>query len=113
MRAHKGIHGLLYMSIQAPTIVRLYNQPSYAKVTILSYSSNAKVICRRGRRPPCVTHDGTWVMLTVLECCSAGLIDLPSFVVVKGAGQYMGWHSEISDPDAVFASSPMGRPMMN
>jgi len=33
---------------------------------------------------------------------------LPSFAIFKGTAQYMGWHSETSDPDAMFACSPNG-----
>jgi hypothetical protein len=33
---------------------------------------------------------------------------LPSFIIYKGGAQYMGWHSETSDPDAVFSYSKNG-----
>jgi len=75
---------------------------------IIGMSSKAKVICRAGRRPPWVTQDGMREMLTVIECCCAALYMLPSFVIFKGAAQYMGWHTETSDPDAKFAYSPNG-----
>jgi len=75
---------------------------------IIGRSSRAKVVCRSGRRPPRVTQDGTREMLTVVECCCAEGYMLPSFVIYKGAAQYMGWHSETSDPDAMFACSPNG-----
>jgi len=75
---------------------------------IIGMSAKAKVICRVGRRPPRVTQDGTREMLTVIECCCAALYMLPSFVIFKGVAQYMGWHSETSDPDALFACSPNG-----
>ena len=40
-------------------------------------------------------------MLPVIECCCAALYMLPgSFVTFKGVAQYIGWHSETSDPDA-------------
>jgi len=84
----------------------IYNMEE--KGFVLGYSAKAKLICRCGRRPPRVTQDGTRELVTVIECCSAGLVVLPSFVIYKGAGQYMGWHSETSDPEAVFASSPNG-----
>jgi hypothetical protein len=84
----------------------IYNMDE--KGFILGYSAKAKVICRGGRRPPRITQDGTQELITVIECCSAGLKVLPSFIIYKGAGQYMGWHSETSDPEAVFASSPNG-----
>jgi hypothetical protein len=47
-------------------------------------------------------------MLTVIECCDAEKYVLPSFIVSKGAAQYMGWHSGTTDSDFVFASSPNG-----
>jgi len=75
---------------------------------IIGRSSRAKVVCRAGRRPPRVTQDGTREMLTVVECCCAAQYMLPSFVIFKGTAQYMGWHSETSDPDAMFACSPNG-----
>ena len=60
----------------------------------------------RGRCAPRVTQHGTQELVTVIKCCCAGVVVLPSFVIYSGAGQYMGWHSETSDPDSVFASSP-------
>jgi len=33
---------------------------------------------------------------------------LPFFVIFKGTAQYMGWHTETSDPDAKFAHLPNG-----
>jgi len=82
----------------------IYNMD--AKGFVLGYSAKIKVICRRGSHPPRVTQDGTQELVTVIECSSAGLVVLPSVVIYKGAGQYMGWHSETSDPDTVFASAP-------
>jgi hypothetical protein len=84
----------------------IYNMDE--KGFVLGYSAKAKVICQRGQRPPEVTQDGNREVVTVIESCSADLVVLPSFVIYKGAGQYMGWHSETSDPDAVFDSSPNG-----
>jgi len=75
---------------------------------IIGRSARAKVICRAGRRPPRVTQDGTREMLTVIECCCAAQYMTPSFVIYKGIAQYMGWHFETSDPDAMFACSPNG-----
>jgi hypothetical protein len=84
----------------------MYNNDE--KGFIISYSSKAKVICQAGRRPPRVTHDGIREMLTVIKCCSAGQFILPSFVIYQGSAHYMGWHSETSNPDAVFAYSKNG-----
>jgi hypothetical protein len=55
-----------------------------------------------------VTQDGTREMLTVVECCCAEGYMLPSFVIYKGATQYMGWRSETSDSDTIFACLPNG-----
>jgi len=75
---------------------------------IIGISAKAEVICRAGWRPPRVTQDGTRQMLTVIECCCPSLYMLPFFVIFKGTAQYMGWHTETSDPDAKFAHLPNG-----
>jgi len=66
------------------------------------------MVCRAGHRPPRVMQDGTREMLTLVECCCAVQYMLHSFVIFKGTAQYMGWHSETSDPDAMIACSPNG-----
>jgi len=73
---------------------------------IISRSSRAKVVCRAGHQPPRVIQDGTQEMLTVVECCCTAQYMLPSFVIFKGTTQYMGWYSETSNPDTMFACSP-------
>jgi len=45
---------------------------------IIGRSAGAKVICRAGRRPPRVTHDGTREMLTAIECCCVNQTVQPS-----------------------------------
>jgi len=70
---------------------------------ILGYSAKAKVICRRGKRPPRVTQDRIQELVTVIECCSTGAVVSPSYVIFKGAEQYMGWLSQTPNPDTVFA----------
>jgi len=47
-------------------------------------------------------------MPTVIECCCAALYVLPSFVIFKGEAQYLGWHTETSNPNTKFAYSRNG-----
>jgi hypothetical protein len=84
----------------------MYNMDE--KGFIIGYSAKAKVICCARRRNPRVTQDGKREMLTVVECCGAGMVMLPSFVTYKGSAHCMGWHSQTNDPKAVFTSSDNG-----
>jgi hypothetical protein len=75
---------------------------------ILGYSSKAKVVCRKERRNPNVAQDDSRELITVVEAASSAGLMLPSWVIYKGKGHYMGWHRYTDDPDAVFAFSEKG-----
>lgn len=66
------------------------------------------MICRSGRRNPNVAQDGSRELITVVETVSAAGNALPSWVIYKGKGHYMGWHTAVDHPIAVFAYSENG-----
>ncbi|RPB10742.1 DDE-domain-containing protein [Morchella conica CCBAS932] len=72
---------------------------------ILGYSSKAKVICRSWRWNPNVAQNGSGELITVVEAVSAAGNSLPSWVIYKVKGHYMGWHTAVDYPIAVFAYS--------
>jgi len=57
----------------------IYNMDE--KGFVVGYSAKAKLICRHGRHPRRVTQDGTRELGTGIQCCSAALVVLPSFVI--------------------------------
>ena len=57
---------------------------------LIGLASKAKVICRRGRRNPRYTCDGSRELITVLECVSVEGRLLPPIIVTKGAHHYSG-----------------------
>jgi hypothetical protein len=68
----------------------------------------AKVICRKRRRNPNLAQDGSRELITVVEAASSGGLIIPSWIIYKGKGHYMGWHQNTDDPDVVFAYSDNG-----
>ena len=63
---------------------------------LMGKAARAKVLCRRGRRNPRVTHDGSRELVTVIETiCGSGVV-LSPFVINKGAGHYMGWYKNLT-----------------
>ena len=76
---------------------------------LMGLATKAKVICRRGRRNPRYTCDGSRELITVLECVSAGGRLLPPMIVTKGAHHYSGNHIRgQGTPVSVYAHSPKG-----
>jgi hypothetical protein len=63
---------------------------------LMGLASKAKVLCRRGRGNPRVTHDGKCELVTVIETVYASGIPLSPFIINKGAGQYLGWYCNLS-----------------
>lgn len=49
----------------------------------MGFSSKAKVICRKGRRNPRVTHDGNREMVTVIEAVCASGYSLNPLLFIK------------------------------
>ena len=77
---------------------------------LLGQAAHARVLCRRGRRNPNVTHDGGRELVTVAETVSApGLVFSP-LIIYRGTAQYLGWHKNLSaeEKDYVFSYSPKG-----
>ena len=76
----------------------------------MGFAAKAKVLCRRGRRNPRVTHDGKRELVTVIETVGAdGSVLLP-FVINKGAAHYMGWYKNLMEKEKAyrFSYSPKG-----
>ena len=79
---------------------------------MLGMSNRAKAICRAGRFPPRVIHDGTREPITVIETTCASTAALVPMVIHKGAAHYQGWYTELGveygDADSIFAYCPKG-----
>lgn len=77
---------------------------------LMGQAARAKVLCRRGRRNPRVTHDGKRELVTVVESISAAGQLLSPLVVNKGKGHYLGWYKNLTDKerDYKFSYSPRG-----
>jgi hypothetical protein len=76
---------------------------------LMGLAAKAKVICRRGRRNPRYTCDGSRELITVLECVSAEGHLLPPMIVTKGAHHYSGNHVRgQGTPGSVYGYSPKG-----
>jgi hypothetical protein len=63
---------------------------------LMGLASKAKVLCRRGRRNPRVTHYGKLELVTIIETVCKSGIPLRPFVINKGAGHYLGWYRNLS-----------------
>lgn len=84
----------------------IYNMDE--KGFILGFSAQSWVVCRSYLHNPLVTQDGSWELLTVLECVSSDVFVLPQFVVYKAKSHWTGWHGETDDLLAKFCLSPNG-----
>ena len=77
---------------------------------LMGVASRGKVLCRRGRWKPHVTHDGGRELVTVVEgACAAGNA-LSPLVINKGQGHYLGWFQNLTDKEKKyrFSFSPKG-----
>lgn len=76
---------------------------------MMGVAKRCKVICKKRRRNPRLTHDGSRVWVTVIEAISGDGRTLPPMIINKGDGHYMGWYAALKDSDkAVFGYSPKG-----
>jgi hypothetical protein len=76
---------------------------------MMGVAARCKVICRKDRKNPHLTHSGNREWLTVIESVSAAGVPLPPMVINQGAGHYKGWYAGISSKNiATFAFSPKG-----
>jgi hypothetical protein len=68
-----------------------------------------KVICRRSRRTPKLTQDGSREWVTVIETVSGDGRILRPMIINKGAAHYMGWYANLTKKDlATFGYSHKG-----
>jgi len=72
---------------------------------IMGVAAKAKVLCRRGRHNPRVTHDGKRELVTVIETVGADGSVLSPFVINKGAGHYMGWYNNLTEKEKSYRFS--------
>lgn len=76
---------------------------------MMGVANRCKVICKRGRRNPRLTQDGSREWVTVIEGVSAAGIALPPMVINKGEAHYKGWYAKLQEKDeATFGFSPKG-----
>jgi len=68
-------------------------------------ATRAKVLCRRGRRNPHVTHHGKRELGTIIETLSASGAGLSPFVINKGKGHYLGWYRNLTDKERRYCFS--------
>ena len=88
--------------------LQIYNMDE--KGFVMGLASRAKVLCRRGRRNPRVTHDGKRELVTVIETVGGDGNAVSPFVINKGAGHYMGWYKNLTEKERMyqFSYSPKG-----
>ena len=72
---------------------------------MMGLAAKAKVLCRRGRPNPRVTHDGKQELVTVIETFGADGSVLSSFVINKGTGHYMGWYKNLTEKEKAYRFS--------
>ena len=85
----------------------MYNMDE--KGFMMGKGERCKVICRRGRKNPRLTHDGSREWVTVIEAVSAAGVVLPPMLVNKGEAHYMGWYAALRKGDqATFSYSKKG-----
>lgn len=76
---------------------------------MLGQAHKVRVICRRGRKNPKYTQDGSREWVTVIECIASDGTALPPFVIWKGATHLRGMYAHLFEGDeADFAFSPKG-----
>jgi hypothetical protein len=68
---------------------------------MMGMANKCKVICRRNRNNPHLTHDVSYEWVTVIEGVSApGKVLLP-MVINKGEAHYKGWYANLKCHDIV------------
>ena len=64
---------------------------------LLGMSNRAKVIVRRGRRPPRETENGSREWIRAVEICCVNNAMLPPMVIYHGKGLYRSWFGADDD----------------
>ena len=77
---------------------------------LIGQAARTKVICRRGRRNPRVTHDGKREQVSEIETVSGSGIALSPFIINKGKGHYLGWYRNLTEAERTYhiSYSPKG-----
>lgn len=60
------------------------------KGLMMGSAARCKVICRRGRRIPRLTHNRSRSCVTVIEAVSAAGVPLPPMIINQGTAHYKG-----------------------
>lgn len=72
-------------------------------------SKRCKVICKRGRKNPRLTHDGSREWVTVIETVNSAGDTLPPMIINKGEGHYIGQYAGVKKHNsAMFSYSSKG-----
>lgn len=76
---------------------------------MMGVAAKVKVICRKGRKNPRLTHSGNRTWVTVIESVSASGMVLPPMVINQGSAHYKGWYAGVDHQDlATFSYSSKG-----
>ena len=76
---------------------------------LMGVTLRCKVICRRNRRTPRLTMDGSCEWVTVIETVSGDGEILSPLIINKEAAHYAGWYAGLKRGDkAVFGISEKG-----
>lgn len=105
----KDFFGKLQQVIREYNIIleNMYNMDE--KGFMMGVSDKTHVICRRGRKNPRLTLNGSRTWVTIVEGISATEVALPPMVVSQGTAHYKGWYAEVNEEDhATFSYSPNG-----
>ena len=85
----------------------MYNMDK--KGFMMGVALRCKVICRKNRRSPKITQDGSWQWVTLIETVSGDGCVLPPMMINKGKAHYMGWYAKLKKYDvATFGVSEKG-----
>ena len=77
---------------------------------LMGQASQAKVLCRRGRRNPRVTHDRGRELVTVVGTISAARQSLSPLIIYRRKALYLGWYTNLTEKESnyKFSYSPKG-----
>ncbi|KAH0607923.1 uncharacterized protein H6S33_001975 [Morchella sextelata] len=76
---------------------------------MMGIAAKCKIICRRARKNPRLTHNGSREWVTVIEAVSGAGEALPPMVINQGMAHYKGWYAGVKGDDiATFSYSPKG-----
>lgn len=75
----------------------------------MGVANKCKVICKRGRKNPRLTHNGSREWVTVIESVSTTEKALRPMIINKAQAHYKGWYAKLKRVDvATFGYSPKG-----